>query len=462
MKRKNILASLAIITTLCCHAQVKIKVTNNTSLQRQELVSCRAADVILQLGLNEGEAFCVKGPDGQVTESQLTHDGEILFDASVRPNSSTIYTIDRPETFHLDEKAEECMKQLEGTLCTPLSAPYDRVWTSGRLYPDRLDDIAWENDRGAYRIYGPAFEQSGAKGYGPDVWTKNTPEPEMEKRFRMDIDVKPTQKALADAGYEHLANRIVERNTFHKDHGTGYDAYAVGPTLGCGGNAIITADTLLFPSCWREYEILDNGPLRFKVKLRYADVVVDGNAYKEYRIYSLDKGSNFNRIEVWYEEIKIRDLEISKHRINKTAKPQNLTTAKPKNLTTSPLGPKGRSHSEAEREPLTVVTGFPLHSPGESTLHMGKDYMQYADPTDAIEQNSCELYIGCLFPYNKVQMLVRNGHALATLQLSATEHFVYYAGSAWSKADVRNQLEWQCRINSVLEALLHPLAVNIM
>ena len=435
--RKIILALFTLAIVTGSQAQVKVKVTNSTSLQRQELVACSGADVFARIGLNEGEAFCVVGPDGQVTESQLTHDGQILFDASVRPNSSAVYTIDRPETFLLEAKAEECMKLLEGTLCTPLSAPYNRVWASGRLYPDRLDDIAWENDRGAYRIYGPAFEQSGAKGYGPDVWTKNTPEPDMDKRFRMDIDVKPTQKALEDAGYNNIAARLVERNTFHKDHGTGYDAYAVGPTLGCGGNAIITADTLLFPSCWREYEILDNGPLRFKVKLRYADVVVDGNAYKEYRIYSLDKGSNFNRIEVWYEEIKNQHLK------------------------TSPLGPKGRSHSEAEREPLTIATGFPLHSPGESTLQMGKGFMQYADPTDAMQQNSCELYIGCLFPHNNIQTQVRFGHALATLQLPAGEHFVYYAGSAWSKADVRNQQEWQCRISTVLNALRHPLTIDI-
>ena len=424
--RKFILVLFALTTVTCSRAQVMIKVSNITSLQRQELVSCRAIDVYSQLGLNEGEAFCVKGPDGQVTESQLTHDGQILFDASVRPNSSAVYTIDRPEAFLLETKAEECMKLLEGTLCTSLSAPYNRVWASGRLYPDRLDDIAWENDRGAYRIYGPAFEQSGAKGYGPDVWTKNTPEPDMDKRFRMDIDVKPTQKALEDAGYSNIASKLVERNSFHKDHGTGYDAYAVGPTLGCGGNAVITADTLLFPTCWREYEILDNGPLRFKVKLRYGDVVVDGTTYKEYRIYSLDKGSNFNRIEVWYT-------------------PKTKTKTLHSSLT-----------------PLTVATGFPLHSPGESTLQMSEGFMQYADPTDAMEQNSCELYIGCLFPYNTVQTQVRDGHALAMLQLPAGEHFVYYAGSAWSKADVRNQLEWQCRINSVLDALRHPLVVEVL
>ena len=26
----------------------------------------------------------------------------------------------------------------------------------GRLYPERLDDMTWENDRGIYRVYGPA------------------------------------------------------------------------------------------------------------------------------------------------------------------------------------------------------------------------------------------------------------------------------------------------------------------
>lgn len=451
--RKIILALFTLAIVTGSQAQVKVKVTNSTSLQRQELVACSGADVFARIGLNEGEAFCVVGPDGQVTESQLTHDGQILFDASVRPNSSAVYTIDRPETFLLEAKAEECMKLLEGTLCTPLSAPYNRVWASGRLYPDRLDDIAWENDRGAYRIYGPAFEQSGAKGYGPDVWTKNTPEPDMDKRFRMDIDVKPTQKVLEDAGYNNIAARLVERNTFHKDHGTGYDAYAVGPTLGCGGNAVITADTLLFPTCWREYEILDNGPLRFKVKLRYGDVVVDGTTYKEYRIYSLDKGSNFNRIEVWYE---IKDPLFLRH--TPLYGENKMKKTKPKK---DSVNSENSCKTNKTVQPLTIATGFPLHSPGESTLQMGEGFMQYADPTDAMQQNSCELYIGCLFPHNNIQTQVRFGHALATLQLPAGEHFVYYAGSAWSKADVRNQQEWQCRISTVLNALRHPLTIDI-
>ena len=43
------------------------------------------------------------------------------------------------------------------------------VISCGRVYPERVDDIAWENDRAAYRAYGPALQATGEKAYGYDV-----------------------------------------------------------------------------------------------------------------------------------------------------------------------------------------------------------------------------------------------------------------------------------------------------
>lgn len=415
--------SLLFAFALCqeAAAQVVLRVSNPTALQRQELVSWPLATLRERLGLASDEPIEIVGPDGQVAQSQQSYDGHLLFDASVRPHSSATYTVCRPTAVTLDARATACMSLLDGTQCVALDEPQDRVWASGRLYPDRLDDIAWENDRGAYRIYGPAFEQSGAVGYGPDVWTKLTPDPDIDLRFRQDIDVKPAQHALESAGYQELADRLVRRNTFHKDHGTGNDAYSVGPTLGCGGSALVVGDSICYPSCWRDYEILDNGPLRFTVRLRYADVEVAGRRYASYRQYSLDKGSNFNRVEVWYESA---------------------------------------DDQPAASHVLDLCAGFPLHAPGEATLSMGDGFMEYADPTDDLAANSCELYIGCLFPHDDVETTVSHGHALALRPLPIGEHMVYYAGSAWSKADVRNQLEWRLRIATTLAALRAPLTVE--
>ena len=45
------------------------------------------------------------------------------------------------------------------------------VVACGRQYPERLDDVAWENDRAAYRAYGPALQEKGERAFGYDIWT---------------------------------------------------------------------------------------------------------------------------------------------------------------------------------------------------------------------------------------------------------------------------------------------------
>mgnify|MGYP001545592391 CR=1 FL=1 len=44
----------------------------------------------------------------------------------------------------------------------------------GRFVPERQDDFAWENDKVAFRVYGPS---SGGKGQvsGVDAWLKKVP-----------------------------------------------------------------------------------------------------------------------------------------------------------------------------------------------------------------------------------------------------------------------------------------------
>lgn len=46
--------------------------------------------------------------------------------------------------------------------------PYN-VIACGRYYPERLDDVAWENDLGGYRAYGPALQKRGERGFGYDL-----------------------------------------------------------------------------------------------------------------------------------------------------------------------------------------------------------------------------------------------------------------------------------------------------
>lgn len=378
---------------------------NTTGEQRQELAEIDAKSIYDGLGLKYGAPVVVTNSAGIEQQSQLTHDGKLLVDVSVMPHGKTIYNI----TKGLPQKGIQ--------------------WTAGSLYKQRLDDIAWENDRGAYRIYGPAFREAGNIGYGIDVWSKNTLDLILDERFSNELDKKAHQRYLREHGYKDVADKMGRDNSFHLDHGTGNDVYAVGPTLGCGATALMTdggKGDAVFSECWEDYEILDNGPLRFTLKMRMSPYR-DGEGRviaTEQRIISLDKGSNLNRIEVWYDN----------------------------------------------EEPLTVCAGFPLHSPNEDTVVMGNGFAHYADPTDRPEANTCLLYVGCTFPYDSDVVMAKRTiggekglpHALGIKRLMPGQHFVYYAGAAWSKHDVRSQKEWDIRLKSAIEAANAPLTIKIV
>lgn len=427
---KSLMMLLALAGSNYCHAQqATIVVSNPTSASRTELISLSMNEVKAKLGKaapKKGEAYIVKNKRGQQIGSQITHDGFLLIDASVRPHGSTTYYVS-------------------------IGKPYQqKTWTTGALYKIRKDDIAWENDRCAYRVYGPALQKTGERSFGTDIWVKNTPDTVVYERYIKDmngnikgdkIDAKvralqKQQKAEKNAAKAAaLAKQIKALQTesretdiltsFHLDHGNGLDPYRVGATLGLGAPSLMVGKNQVLPYCYKDYRILDNGPLRFTVELTYnPSAVGDMKNVVEHRIISLDKGSNFNRMTVWYD---------------------GLTT------------------------PTDFATGFPIHE--EETKTFAKDYVSYADPTDNIEVNNSQVYVGVLFPYgvdNTYYQLFdkkhdgATGHALGLKRgLKNGEKYSYYFGAAWSKYDVRSYAEWQIRIKDYLDALKNPLLIEV-
>lgn len=375
--------------------QATIVVSNPTSTPRTELISLSMSEVKAKLGNatpKKGEAYIVKNKRGQQIGSQITHDGLLLIDASVRPHGSATYYVS-------------------------IGKPYQqKVYATGALYKIRKDDIAWENDRCAYRVYGPALQKTGERSFGTDIWVKNTPDTVVYERYIKDM----------------IGNRKNDDETeiltsFHLDHGNGLDPYRVGATLGLGAPSLMVGKNQVLPYCYKDYRILDNGPLRFTVELTYNPSTV-GNMKNvvEHRIISLDKGSNFNKMTVWYD---------------------GLTT------------------------PTDFATGFPIHEEDTETKTFAKDYVSYADPTDNVEVNNSQVYVGVLFPegidHTYYQLFEKKhdgatGHALGLKRgLKNQEKYSYYFGAAWSKYDVRSYAEWQIRIKDYLDALKNSLQVEV-
>lgn len=370
---------------------VSIIISNPSTETRTQVVEVDAADVRKLLGIDENDPFVIKNAAGQELDTQLTYDGKLLIDASVLAGSTwTVYASKGyPKTMN---------PQVQGA-----------------LYKIRKDDIAWENDRCAYRVYGPALQRTGEKSFGIDVWVKDAPELILDHRYYKDMQSNIDAAPLEKDGRKEEARFVHNNGSFHLDHdgSWGMDGYGVGPTLGCGTPAYIKDGKLVLPYCYTDYDILDNGPLRFTVCLEYgknADGVV------EHRVISLDKGSHFNKIKVWYDDM-------------------NTST--------------------------TFCSGVVLN--GKGTEATGNNWVAYADPTDRPDVHGSEIYVAALFPNNNVKTgkTPDSRNLVGVIDGYKGEPITYYAGAGWSRYDVSNFTVWKQLVAEFLNEIKQPLTISI-
>jgi hypothetical protein len=140
------------------------------------------------------------------------------------------------------------------------------------LAPYRYDDILWENDRIAHRIYGRALEAAEPpSSSGIDVWGKSVRWPYMERQLKT--------------------------GSQHEFHGEGLDFYDVNLTRGCGGLGIWWDNKLWVSRNWRSHQILKNGPDVASFRVDYAPWPVDvERKVWETRTFTLPLGTNFTRL----------------------------------------------------------------------------------------------------------------------------------------------------------------------
>ena len=413
MKKIFILAAIALMGSASCadsKQSMTVTVTNPLALGRTgEMVEVPMSDVTAKLQLADTAQIVVLGEDGQQVPYQVTYDEKVVFPVTVKANGTATYTIQ------------------SGT-----PDPYN-VIACGRYYPERLDDVAWENDLGGYRAYGPALQKRGERGFGYDLFTKyNTTEPILESLYAEELDkekrarIAELKKTDPKAAAE-LQNAI----SYHIDHGYGMDCYAVGPTLGCGTAALMAGDTIIYPYCYRTQEILDNGPLRFTVKLEFNPLTVRGDSnVVETRVITLDAGSYLNKTVVSYTNLK---------------------------------------------EAMPVTTGIVLREPdGVVTADAANGYITYVDPTTDRSGGNGKIFIGAAFPSlvkeaktvlfpEKEKKELRggaDGHVLAISEYEPGSEYTYYWGSAWDKAAIKTVDAWNAYMAEYAQKVRTPLTVT--
>ena len=156
-----------------------------------------------------------------------------------------------------------------------------------RIVPERIDDYAWENDKVAFRTYGPLAQklvEDGKKGgiisSGIDCWLKKVDYPIIDKWYKDD-----KEKGIS----------------YHEDHGEGLDNYHVGSSRGAGGIAYKKNDQYFVSKNFIKHKTISNGPIRTVFSLDYDDWNGPNGKVKEKKIISLDYGNNLSKIQVKIE-----------------------------------------------------------------------------------------------------------------------------------------------------------------
>lgn len=401
------------MTALFCFAcndskTVTVTVTNPLAMERSnEMVEVSMETITNRLGLADTAQIVVLDADGQQVPYQITYDGKVIFPATIAANGAATYTIQTgtPEAF--DVKA------------------------CGKCYPERMDDMAWENDLVAFRAYGPTLQAKGERGFGYDLFTKyNTTEPILEAMYAKELN-KETRAKIAELKKTDpkAAAELSRERSYHIDHGYGMDCYAVGPTLGAGVAALMVNDSIIYPWCYKNQEILDNGPLRFTVKLEFTPLTVKGDStVVETRLITLDAGSHLNRTAVSYSNLK---------------------------------------------ETLPIVAGIVLHEPdGAVVADAANGYITYVDPTTGPDNG--KIFMGAAVPtvvkdaktvlFSEQEKKERNnadGHVLAVSDYEPGSEYVYYWGFAWDKADIKTADAWNRYMADFAQKVRNPLTIKV-
>jgi len=222
-----------------------ITVTNPSDFRRAEEVV--EADIP-----SDKSPVIMDGVSSRILTSQIMGN-KLLFQVSLEPGEKRRYLV-----LSADQLA---------------AVPSADVKTFARFVPERLDDFAWESDRIAHRVYGPAITTDLTQDVssGVDVWVKSV--------------------------RTSIINKWYKAGNYHEDHGDGLDFYHVGTGRGCGGLSIFKGDKLFSSSIFKTWKLLVNGPLRSVFELTYDNWDAGGRKVSETRRVSIDAGSNFSRVE---------------------------------------------------------------------------------------------------------------------------------------------------------------------
>jgi hypothetical protein len=370
---KNIILLFTILLlNSCIGASIKISVENSLDFDRNKEIVEVSID-----GLNmdfNSKSYVLKDEKGTELGYQLLSDNQtLIFQATVPAKATVTYTLQEGKP-------------------APVAA---RAFV--RFVPERRDDIAWENDIAAFRMYGPALMEIQKPSNGVDIWMKYKDEPVMDSLY---------------------AGELERRLSYHEDTGLGgLDCYDVNHTLGAGGVAPYTTQ-LWIGDAFSRYEIKESGPLRSVFTLYYDNSIpVEGGFYSQTFTITNDAGSPLNKGAVKFEGAGPIQLAtgIFMHRdsVNTVFDKENNIIAYTKNAVSNRGVPQGQT------------------------------------------------YIGVYSPNMTGEPFVEEGQYIVLNNYKTGEEFTYYFGGGWSKWKYPAEQDWLTALANFSRAKQNPLKITI-
>lgn len=389
MKKEKIIGLAVLLVTMQSYSQnnkvTTVTVKNKLAIERSFETVSLSKEVLKAKDLSTIGIKDKNSGQLQVTQT-VDNDGDgvmdvILFQPKVAAKSQNSYEI---------------------VAVSETSKPKAPEYCYSRFVPERTDDYAWENNRVAFRVYGPTAQKMNEEGdpagtlsSGVDAWFKKVEYPVINKWYKKDLD---------------------KTGSYHKDTGEGMDSFHVGSSRGVGGIAVKKDTTYYISKNYTKYRTITTGPIRTSFYVEYADWDAKGDIIKESRVISLDLGSNLSKFEI---------------AIDGTNK---------------------------------VAAGLTLHdNKGVVDANPKKGWLTYWESYDDTQAGTAIVasskYFSDYEVYKTKQVDLSN--AFANLKVIDNK-LVYYAGFCWTASNqFKNQKEWEEYLTLFSEKINCPLTVKV-
>jgi hypothetical protein len=376
-ERCMLLTGLLLLANSGLTQTLTVTVENPSRFERKsETIAISLEQIVAKLPAADADKLVVaESKGGKILLSQVC-EGELLFQSDFRARERKSFLINQSHD-------------------TPSIM---QSFVDGRFVLPR-EDYAWENDRIAFRMYGPALAKDVNNGI--DVWTKRV------------------RSLIVGKWYKESEGAPPGKDTYHEDRGEGADLFSVGKTLGGGGSGIWLDGKLHQPGVFSSQRTIANGPIRVVFELTYDGWDIAERRLREVKRISLDAGSNLNRIHVTLQGLDPNDS-------------------------------------------LLVACGVVKRANTTFSNNSKNAWVSLWGLTTADSVNGY-LGTGIIVPQSRFAGFAEdNNHYLALGTLDAQATFVYYSGAGWTRSgDFANEKNWKEYLDLYTQRLRTPLKIII-